>query len=280
MSALLEPLSLKKLCLHTITTKPWNLEQAIGAYSKAGIGGVSVWRDAAQKHSEGFAHARKMIQDSGLELVSYVRGGFFAGASRKERQDAIEENRRVIEEAAELGAPLIVLVCGAVPGQELSVSRAQIREGLEAVLPDAEACGIKLGIEPLHPMYADSRSAVNTMKQANDLAESIGDPHLGVTVDVFHLWWDDALEAEILRCGRSGKLFSYHICDWKNQPKDMLNDRGLMGEGCIPLKQIRSWVEAAGFTGFHEVEIFSDDYWAMDQSEFLEKIKQHYLQYA
>jgi len=135
---------------------------------------------------------------------------------------------------------------------------------------------VKLGIEPLHPMYADSRSAVNTMTQALDMALELKDDHIGVTADAFHLWWDDRLEAEISRCGREGKLFSFHICDWKNQPCDMLNDRGLMGEGVINVPEIRGWVEQTGFRGFNEVEIFSNRYWAMDQGEFLRQIIQAY----
>ena len=154
--------------------------------------------------------------------------------------------------------------------------RAVPAEALAAILPHARARGIKLGIEPLHPMYADSRSAVNTMTQALDLALQLKDDHIGVTVDVFHLWWDDRLEVEIGRCAREGKLFSFHICDWKNQPTDMLNDRGLMGEGVINIPEIRGWVEQTGFRGYNEVEIFSTRHWATDQGEFLKQIVQAY----
>jgi len=267
---------LSRLCLHTVTTKPWPLAVAAKNYAAAGIKGITVWRDAAQNHPDGIKAAGHLCRGEGLEIVSYVRGGFFTALEAPGRQAAVDENKRVIDEAAALGAPLIVLVCGATPGQSLSTSRAQIADGLAAVLPHARACGVRLGIEPLHPMYADSRSAVNTMSQALDMALDLKDDHVGVTVDVFHLWWDDRLQAEIGRCGREGKLFSFHICDWKNQPVDMLNDRGLMGEGVINIPEIRGWVEQAGFRGFNEVEIFSNRYWAMDPVEFLKQILQAY----
>ena len=267
---------LSRLCLHTVTTKPWPLAMAARNYAAAGIRGITVWRDAAQNHPDGIKAAGHLCRGEGLEIVAYVRGGFFTALDGPGRQKAIDENKRIIYEAAELGAPLIVLVCGATPGQSLFTSRAQISDALSAILPHARAQGVKLGIEPLHPMYADSRSAVNTMTQALDLALALQDDHLGVTADVFHLWWDDRLESEIARCGREGKLFSFHICDWKNLPSDMLNDRGIMGEGVINVPEIRGWVEQTGFRGFNEVEIFSNRYWAMDQGEFLQQIIQAY----
>src|ERR1700683_1349874 len=188
---------LSKLCLHTVTTKPWPLAVAAKNYAAAGIKGITVWRDAAQSHPEGVKAAGHLCRGEGLEIVSYVRGGFFTALEGAGRQAAIDENKRIIDEAAVLGAPLIVLVCGATPGQSLFTSRAQIPEGLAAVLPHAQACGVKLGIAPLHPMYADSRSAVNTMTQALDMALDLRHDHIGVTVDVFHLWWDDRLQTEI-----------------------------------------------------------------------------------
>jgi sugar phosphate isomerase/epimerase len=265
-----------RLCIHTVTTKPWPLATAAKAYAAAGVKGITVWRDAAQNHPDGIKAAGHVCRSEGLEIVSYVRGGFFTALDAADRLKAIDENKRIIDEAAQLGAPLIVLVCGATPGQSLVTSRAQIAESLAAILPHARANGVKLGIEPLHPMYADSRCAVNTMTQALDLSVALNDDHIGVTVDVFHLWWDDRLLAEIGRCAREGKLFSFHICDWKNQPCDMLNDRGLMGEGVIDVPEIRGWVEATGFRGYNEVEIFSNRYWAMDQGEFLKQIVEAY----
>lgn len=270
-------MSFKDLCIHTITTKPWDLGTAVRKYAAAGIGGVSIWRDAAQAYAGGIKAAGEMTRSEGLEIVSYVRGGFFCALLEDDRQKAIDLNRQIIDEAAELGAPLIVMVCGATPGQSLFDSRKQIADAFASLMPHAEAAGVKLGIEPLHPMYADSRSAVSTVAQSNSICDLVGHSHLGVTVDVFHVWWDDLLEEGIKRCGEAGRLFSFHICDWKDQPEDMLNDRGLMGEGVIDIPQIRKWVREAGFNGFDEVEIFSNRYWAMDQDEYLAKIKQAYL---
>lgn len=270
--------ALSRLCIHTITTKPWSLPEAVEQYARHGIGGISVWRDAVEPL--GVTAAGRLLEESPLEVVSYVRGGFFPDLSPVRRQQAIDDNRRMLDEAAVIGAPLLVLVCGADARQPLSASRQQIRAGIEAILPHAERLGIHLGIEPLHPMYADTRSAINSLKQANDLAAAIDSPFLGVVVDVYHLWWDPELETEIRRCGAMNKLFAYHICDWKVPTSDMLLDRGLMGEGCIPLKEIRSWVEAAGFRGLHEVEIFSDHYWALNQTDFLNQIIKAYTDHA
>jgi sugar phosphate isomerase/epimerase len=265
---------LDRLCIHTITTKSWDLETAAAKFSAAGVKGITVWRDAYAGRD--IKAAGQMLRDHGLSIVSTCRGGFFPGATAADRQAAIDDNRRAIEEAAQLGSPLVVLVCGAVPGQPLTESRKQIADGIAAVLDDCAATGVKLGIEPLHPMYADSRSAVNTLGQANDLCEQLKSPYVGVAADVYHLWWDPDLKSEIARCGELGALFSFHVCDWRTPTVDLLNDRGLMGEGCINIRQIRGWVEAAGFSGFNEVEVFSDRFWATDQDEYLAKIIQAY----
>lgn len=261
---------LSRLCIHTITTKPWNIETAAAKFAAAGVKGITVWRDALEGRDP--AKTGRMIRDHGLSIVSTARGGFFPATTAEGRTKAIDDNRAAIAEAHALGAPIIVLVCGAVPGQPLQESRKQIVDGIAALLPDCAAAGVKLAIEPLHPMYADSRSAVNTLGQANDMVEQIGSPFVGVAADVYHLWWDPALEQEIARCGRLNALFAYHVCDWRTPTVDMLNDRGLIGEGCIPLRQIRSWIEAAGFDGFNEVEVFSTRLWAMDQNEYLARI--------
>ncbi len=265
-----------KLCIHTITTKPWSLDEAISHYTRAGVSGITVWRNALEGMDPQSAGRR--IREAGLEIVSLCRGGFFPAADSEGRQKAIEENLRIIDEAASLGAPLIVLVCGAVPGQPLNESRKKIRDGIAAIQPYAEERDIRLAIEPLHPMYADDRSAINTLKQANDMAEDLNTETVGVAVDVYHLWWDQELEAEIRRSGRAGNLFAFHICDWRTPTEDLLNDRGLMGEGCIPIRNIRGWMEEGGFDGFNEVEIFSNRRWAQDQEKYLEEICRAYLQ--
>jgi sugar phosphate isomerase/epimerase len=265
---------LQQLCVHTITTKPWSIEEAVKNYAAHGVKGITVWRDALS--SRDIRATGEMIRESGMSVVSLCRGGFFPSVNSQKRKLALDDNRKAIDEAAALGAPLIVLVCGADPAQSLEESRKQIRDGIAEVLPYAKAAGVKLAIEPLHPMYADTRSAVNTLAQANDMAAELNSPFVGVAVDVYHLWWDPSLQQEIKRCGENGHLFAFHICDWNVPTNDFLWDRGLMGEGCIPVRKIRSWVEETGFSGFYEVEIFSNKFWAEDQSVFLKKIIKAY----
>ncbi len=264
-----------KLCVHTLTTKPWGIEDCVKNYSKAGIHGITIWRNVLE--NKNLAQVKLLLDDHGMKVVSLCRGGFFPSVESIKREASIEDNRQAIEQAAAIGAPLIVLVCGADGHQSLEKSREQIADGIMRLLPVAQSAGIKLAIEPLHPMYAGDRSAINTMKQANDMAEMINSDFVGVAVDVYHLWWDDALPAEIKRCASNDHLFAFHVCDWNVPTTDFLNDRGLMGDGCINIPEIRGWVEDAGFKGFNEVEIFSDKYWATDQKDYLEKIKQAYL---
>ena len=268
---------MRRLCVHTITTKPLSLEECLVEFPKRGVSGITIWRQALEGRDLG-AVARQ-TRDAGLEVVSLCRGGFFPAATAAGRQTAIDDNLQAIEQAHAIGAPLIVLVCGAVPGQSLVESRKQIAEGIAAVLPTAEQAGVKLAIEPLHPMYADDRSAVNTMRQAHEICEALGSPKaVGIAVDVYHVWWDPELKAQIDLAGQTGRLHAFHICDWRTPTIDLLNDRGLMGEGCINIREISDWVDATGFTGHREVEIFSNRLWAMDQGEFLDQIAARYRQ--
>ncbi len=273
-----EIINLEKLCIHTITTKPLAFEVACAKYAAKGIKGISIWKDAV----DGLDHKTVVncLRIYDLTPVSYVRGGFFPALEKGKREKAMDENIRMLQEAAEMEIPMLVLVCGAEPGLSLQTSRDQIRAGIEAILPEAQKRQVKLAIEPLHPMYADTRSAITSLKQANEMAEYFHDEFLGVAVDVYHLWFDEDLEKQIKRCGKNKNLFAYHLSDWNVPTADMLLDRGLMGEGCIPLKQIRGWVEEAGFSGFNEVEIFSTRFWAEDQDLFLDKIAEAYLQHS
>lgn len=271
------PPDLSRLCIHTVTTRPWSLDEAIAHYALAGVSGITVWRDALAGDEPRAAGQR--IRDAGLAPVSLCRGGFFPARAAGDRAAAIDDNRRAIDVAAALGAPLLVLVPGADPGQPLDASRAQIRDGIEAVLPHALAAGVRLGVEPLHPMYAATRSAINTLRQANELCEALDSPWLGAVVDVYHLWWDPDLGREIARAGAAGRLWAFHISDWVT-PTDILTDRALMGEGCIPIRQIRGWMERAGFDGYHEVEIFSTKRWTQEQRAYLREIVAAYLAHS
>ena len=217
-----------KLCVHTLTNKPWSLEQCVKNYHALDIRGITIWRNVLE--GQDLKQARQLLNDHNMDVVSVARGGFFPAASHNKRQEAIDDNHLAIEQAAAVGAPVIVLVCGADSSQPLEKSRDQIREGIQKIVPAAKAAGIKLAIEPLHPMYAGDRSAINTLAQANTLAEKINSDSVGVAVDVYHLWWDNHLQQEIMRCGKNGNLFAFHVCDWNVPTTDFLNDRGLMGK--------------------------------------------------
>lgn len=262
----------KRLCVHTATTRPLPLEVAIDEYAAAGVRGITVWRDAVAGRDPRACGER--IRAAGLEVVSLCRGGFFVSPFEDARSAAVEENCAIVREAAALGAPLIVLVCGADPAVPLPDARDQIAAGIEAVLPLADELGVKLAIEPLHPMYADTRSAVTDIATANELCDRIGSPGVGVAVDVYHLWFDPRLEDGIARAG--DRILAFHVCDWRSPTRDLLNDRALMGEGCIDIPRIRNWVEAAGFRGFIEVEIFSTENWALEQRAYLKRITAAY----
>lgn len=265
---------LSRLAIHTMTNKPWSLQECIDAYTQAGIGGISVWRNLFEATPP--SEAARMLADSNLEVVSLVRSGFFVAQDPPARQLAIDDNRRAIDEAATIGAKMVVLVCGAAPGIPLNDARKQIAEGISNLLTHAASRRVKLAIEPLHPMYAADRSAINRMAEAREVCEALSNPWLGIAVDVYHVWWDPDLQREIELAGRQKTLFAFHLCDWRVQTRDLLNDRGLMGEGCISLRQIRDWVRLAGFGGLDEVEIFSTERWALPQQAYLDEIIKAY----
>ena len=267
-----------RLAIHTMTNKPWDLRQCIDGYSKAGIKGISVWRNVIEPI--GAQAAGRMLRDAGMQVPALVRGGFFPALEPAKRQAAIDENKRCIDEAAAIGAEMVVLVCGAVPGLPLPEARKQVADGIAACLNHAAEHKVKLAIEPLHPMYAADRSAVNTMGQARVICEQLKSPWLGIACDVYHVWWDQDLEQEIRLAGQQKTLFGFHICDWRVNTRDLLNDRGLMGDGCINIPQIRGWVEATGFRGFNEVEIFSAERWAMDLAEYVNQIMAAYFKHS
>tara|TARA_B100001059_G_scaffold171012_1_gene171070 strand:- start:5347 stop:6174 length:828 start_codon:yes stop_codon:yes gene_type:complete len=267
-----------KLCVHTQTTKPWTIEECISHFSAAGIKGISIWRHLLE--GKDLKSIKAMLDAHQMEVVSLVRGGFFPAVDAEQRDLALEDNRLAIDQAAALGAPLVVLVCGADPRQSLEISRQQIQKGITALIPHAQNNGVKLAIEPLHPMYAGDKSALVSLGQANDICEAIASLWVGIAIDVYHLWWDNELKNEIIRCGKNKNILAFHVCDWRVPTIDFLTDRGLMGEGCIPIRQIRMWLEEAGFDGYNEVEVFSERLWAQDQKLYLEDIKKSYLNYT
>jgi sugar phosphate isomerase/epimerase len=217
----------------------------------------------------GLPQARKSIREKNLTVTGLCRGGFFTAKDWK------DDNLRAVEEAHELGAQCLVLVVGGLlPGsKDLILSREKIKEGIATILPEARKAGVPLAIEPLHPMQAAERACINTLEQALDLCDFFQEG-IGVAVDVYHVWWDPKLRQQIERAGKK-RLLAYHICDWLSPTRDLVSDRGMMGDGVIDLPLIRSWVEAAGYAGFQEVEIFSElDWWKRDPDEVLRTCKE------
>ena len=259
-----------RLSLNTATVRAqWSLAQAINGCARHGIRGVAPWRDKLAEM--GLKRAAAAIRAHGLTVTGLCRGGFFTAEGWR------DDNLRAIEEAHELGARCLVLVAGGLPpgSRDLGLSREAIREGIAAILPEARKAGVPLAIEPLHPMQAADRACINTLEQALDLCDLFGEG-IGVAVDVYHVWWDPKLAQQIARAGKD-RILAYHICDWLVPTRDTLNDRGMMGDGVIDLPRIRSWVEAAGYAGFHEVEIFSErDWWRRDPDEVLRTARERH----
>jgi sugar phosphate isomerase/epimerase len=234
--------------------------EAVDVCLEHGITAIAPWRD--QVAAIGLEEAARIVKANGLKLTGLCRGGFFPAGDAAGREKALDDNRRAIDEAAELGADCLVLVVGGLPdgSKNLDVARRMVEEGIAAVLPHARAAGVPLAIEPLHPMYAADRACVNTLGQALDICEALG-RGVGVAIDVYHVWWDPDLANQIERAGRMEAILAHHICDWLVPTRDMLTDRGMMGDGVIDLKGIRRRIEAASFHGAQEVEIFSAENW-------------------
>jgi sugar phosphate isomerase/epimerase len=270
---------LRHLSINTATLrKQLALPAIIEACAARGIGAVCPWRD--QVHAAGLAAVARQIADSGLAVSGYCRGGFFPAADAAGLRTALEDNRKAVDEAKALGAACLVLVVGSLPGalagapasKDIGLARNQVRDGIAATLEYVRSAGMPLAIEPLHPMQAAERACINTLEHALDLCDAI-DPArtgaLGVAVDVYHCWWDPKLESQIARAGPE-RLLAYHVCDWLVPTRDLLNDRGMMGDGIVELRKVRTHIEAAGYTGAIEVEIFSDHWWSRPADEVLD----------
>ena len=277
------------LSINTATLRgAGKLDAIIEACARHGIRAISPWRD--QVAAIGLGRTAELVRAHGLELSGYCRGGMFSAVDAAGRQAALDDNRRAIDEAKMLNAACLVLVVGGLPGalagtlysKDIASARRVVHDGIAATLDYAREVGMPLAIEPLHPMYAADRACVNTMEQALDLCDALDPPPtgapgdepsngaaLGVAVDVYHVWWDPKLEAQIARAGRD-RLLAFHVCDWLVNTRDLLEDRGMMGDGVIEIAKIRRWIEAAGFAGYSEVEIFSSrDWWQRPADEVL-----------
>jgi sugar phosphate isomerase/epimerase len=241
----------------------WGFVDAVKGCLRHGIRAIAPWRD--QVAAAGLDVAARIVREEGLQVTGLCRGGFFPAPVSAGRQAAIDDNFRAVDEAAALNADCLVLVVGGLPegSRDIAGARRMVADGIAAVLPHAKAAKVPLAIEPLHPMYAADRACVNTLRQALDICDAL-DPQktgaLGVAMDVYHCWWDPELEAQIRRAGPE-RMLAHHICDWLVPTRDMLTDRGMMGDGVIDLPAIRRMVEAGGFSGPQEVEIFSAENW-------------------
>lgn len=256
--------------------RQWTLTEAVEACLRHGITAVAPWRD--QIAHVGLAEAVRVIRGNNVRVTGVCRGGMFPAADARGRQAALDDNRRAVDEAAALAADCLVLVVGGLPkgSRDIAGARAMVADGIAALLPHTRASGVRLAIEPLHPMYAADRACVNTLAQALDIAESHG-ADVGVAVDVYHVWWDPDLDRQIARAGATNRIFAHHICDWLVPTTDLLNDRGMMGDGIIDLKRIRGRVEAAGYRGPQEVEIFSENWWRRPGDDVLATAIDRYL---
>jgi len=268
--------ALDRLSLNQITTDRWNLREALEGCARSEIPWISVWRHKIA--DIGLAESKRLVRDAGIRVSSLCRGGMFPAASADQRQAKMDDNRRAVEEAAELGADVLVLVCGPSADRDIDTARKWVAEGIEQLMPFAKSHGITLGIEPLHPMYAAERSVIVTLDQANSLAEKYSPQEVGVVVDVFHVWWDPDLYRQISRA--QGRILGFHVSDWIVPTPDLLMGRGMMGDGVIEIRRIREAVEAAGYSGPIEVEIFNRAIWDQPGDEVLSLIKERYIEHV
>ena len=251
------------------------ISTVIDAVARHGYGAICPWRRDLQ--DENVAAIARQIRDAQLTVSGYCRSTYFPALTRQELEANIADNIKAVTDAATLGAACFVLVVGSLPegSRDLTTARAQVEDGVSRLLEHAKKVGIRLALEPLHPMYAGDRSCLNTLQQALDLAEkiepvSLSPPSLGVAVDVYHVWWDPDLAREITRAGKANRLFGYHVCDWLVPTRDLLTDRGMMGDGVIDLRMIRALMESANYNGPVEVEIFSSlDWWKRPMNDVL-----------
>ena len=262
---------LERLSLNQITVDQWTLPEVVEGCARAGIGTIAPWREPVAQI--GLQAAARLIADAGLRVSSLCRGGFFPTASASDRRRADDDNRRAVDEAAALGTDVLVLVCGPPVGRDLVRAREEIAAGIERLAPYAAQHGVRLGIEPLHPMMIGERSAIVTLGEALDIALRF-DAGVGVVVDAYHVWWDPALERELARA--AGRIVGFHVSDWLVPTHDLLQGRGMMGDGIIELRRLRGLVEDAGYDGPIEVEVINRDLWRLPGDELVALVRERF----
>lgn len=263
---------LRRFSFNQATARYWPVDELVAGCVAAGVSGVGLWREQVAEY--GLAGTAKLVRDAGLDVTSLCRGGFFA------TDGWYDDNRRAIEEAATLGAPVLVLVSGGLPAgsRDLDAARGHVGAAIGALVPHALAAGVRLAIEPLHPMFCADRCVVSSLGQALDLAEPYPAEAVGVILDTYHLWWDDQVWGQIERAGAQRRIACFQVADWITPlPEGVLLGRGLPGAGCIELRRFRQAVDAAGYTGPVEVEVFHADVWARPGREVLDAAIAGYL---
>lgn len=261
---------LSRFSINQMTVKQLSLPELADACLKLGVPGVGLWREPVQAY--GVDATAKLVREAGLTVTTLCRGGFLTAIDPEARAAALADNRRAVEEAATLGTDTLVLVSGGLPAgsRDLHGARERIADALGELGPYAERHGVRLAIEALHPMYASDRCVVSTLTQALDLAERFPAHQVGVTVDTYHIWWDDQAPAQIARAGAGGRIHTFQLADWTTPlPEGVLNGRGQIGDGAIDMREWKGYVEAAGYTGPIEVELFNEGLWARDGREVL-----------
>ncbi|MFB7307890.1 sugar phosphate isomerase/epimerase family protein [Streptomyces sp. NPDC056192] len=272
---------LSRLSINQETIKQWSLPELAEGCVKAGIDKVGLWRAPVQEY--GVERTAQLLTDAGISVTSLCRGGFFTALDPAERARALDDNRAAIDEAAALSTDTLVLVSGGLPAgsRDLHAARERIAEALAELGPYAQEQGVRLAIEPLHPMFASDRCVVSTLSQALDIAERFPAEQVGVVVDTYHIWWDDQAAAQIARAGAGGRIHSFQLADWITPlPAGVLVGRGQLGDGSVDFRAFREMVEATGFTGPIEVEIFNEGLWARDGAEVLAEVAARYVEHA
>ncbi|MEU8805865.1 sugar phosphate isomerase/epimerase family protein [Streptomyces violaceoruber] len=270
-----------RFSINQMTVKQLSLPELTAACRELGIGNVGLWREPVQAY--GVEAAAKLVRDAGLTVTTLCRGGFLTALDPGERARALADNRRAVDEAAALGTDTLVLVSGGLPAgdKDLRAARERIADALAELGPYAERHGVRLAIEPLHPMYAADRCVVSTLAQALDLAERFPAQQVGVTVDTYHIWWDDRAPEQIARAGAGGRIHTFQLADWTTPlPEGVLNGRGQIGDGAIDMREWKGYVEAAGYTGAIEVELFNEGLWARDGREALAETAARFAAHA
>lgn len=278
MNRLGERHALARFSLNQVTTKYWPLREVVESSARADLQWIGVWREPVTEH--GLERSAKLVADAGLRVSSLCRGGFLTATDPDERRARIADNRRAIEECAALASEVLVLVAGGLPpgSRDVDGARAMVQDGVAELAPYAADHGVRLAVEPLHPMFASDRCVVSTLGQAIDIAEAV-DEKVGVVVDAYHVWWDPAVYDQIARAGN--RIASFQVCDWTTPlPTDMLLGRAMAGDGVIELRRLREACDSAGYDGPVETEVFNADVWAMPGEAVLADAIDRYLRHV